>query len=242
MEKKMAKTRRSLPLGILAMFAVLSLLTGCFKAAAPDVTDTPAGAAPQAGQPEEGTPDLIATAREESARATQLAGGTEQPSQATEEPGEVNTPTSKPPTPETSPTPTTVSVTAAPTFTPTPVLATQVPATTSGETTHVVQVGENLFRIALKYGTTVQAIAAANGIANPAMIYVGQELTVPSSSGSGTEPPPVTGGTTYTVQRGDNLFRIALRYNMSYIYLAQYNNIANPASIYAGQVLQIPSQ
>jgi LysM repeat protein len=97
-----------------------------------------------------------------------------------------------------------------------------------------------MFRIALKYGTTVQQIAAANGIANPAMIYVGQELKVPSSSGSGTQPPPATGGTTYTVQRGDNLFRIALRHNMSYIYLAQYNNIANPASIYVGQVLQIP--
>jgi LysM repeat protein len=239
MEKKMATTRRSLPLGILAMLIVLSLLTGCFKAAAPDVTDTPAGAAPQAGQPEEGTPDLMATAREESARATQLAETTEQPSQATEE---INTPTSKPPTPETSPTPTMTPITAVSTFTPTPVQATQAPTTTPGETTHVVQPGENLFRIALKYGTTVQEIAAANGIANPGMIYVGQELTVPSSSGSGTEPPPATGGTTYTVQRGDNLFRIALRYNMNYIYLAQYNNIANPASIYVGQVLQIPSQ
>ena len=72
------------------------------------------------------------------------------------------------------------------------------------------------------------------------MIYVGQELKIPGSSGASTEPPPATGGTTYTVQPGDNLFRIALRHNMSYIYLAQYNNIANPASIYVGQVLQIP--
>ena len=235
MEKKMAKTRLSLPLGILTMLIVLSVLTGCFKAAAPDVTDTPAGAAPQADQTEEGTPDLMATAREESARATELA-------QASEEPGEVNTPTPKPPTPEPSPTPTTASVTAVPTFTPAPVPTTEAPTITTGETTHVVQPGENMFRIALKYGTTVQGIAAANGIANPAMIYVGQELKVPSSSGSGTGPPPTTGGTTYTVQRGDNLFRIALRHNMSYIYLAQYNNIANPASIYVGQVLQIPSQ
>ena len=68
MEKKMAKTRLSLPLGILTMLIVLSVLTGCFKAAAPDVTDTPAGAAPQADQTEEGTPDLMATAKEESAR------------------------------------------------------------------------------------------------------------------------------------------------------------------------------
>jgi LysM repeat protein len=240
MEKKMAKNRLSLPLGILTMLIVLSVSTGCFKAAAPDVTDTPAGAAPQAGQTEEGTPDLMATAREESARATELAQATEQPSGATEEPGEINTPTPKPPTLEPSPTPTTAAITAVPTFTPEPVPTTEAPTTATGETTHVVQAGENMFRIALKYGTTVQEIAAANGIANPAMIYVGQELKVPSSSGAATEPPPATGGTTYTVQPGDNLFRIALRYNMSYIYLAQYNNIANPASIYVGQVLRIP--
>jgi LysM repeat protein len=42
------------------------------------------------------------------------------------------------------------------------------------------------------------------------------------------------------VQPGDNLFRIALRYNMSYITLARYNNIANPSSIYVGQVIRIP--
>jgi LysM repeat protein len=102
----------------------------------------------------------------------------------------------------------------------------------------VVQRGENLFRIALRYGTTVQAIASANGIANPSLIYVGQTLTIPSS---GTEPPsPPAGGTTYTVQPGDNLFRIALRYNISYLYLAQYNGIASPSNIYVGQVLRIP--
>ncbi|HLA44321.1 MAG TPA: LysM domain-containing protein, partial [Aggregatilineales bacterium] len=33
--------------------------------------------------------------------------------------------------------------------------------------THVVQPGENLYRIALRYGVSVQAIAQANGIANP---------------------------------------------------------------------------
>ncbi|MEE8391404.1 MAG: LysM domain-containing protein, partial [Anaerolineae bacterium] len=128
------------------------------------------------------------------------------------------------------------STTAVPTFTPSPITPTLTPAPT-GEVKHTVQVGENLFRIALRYGTTVATIASANGIANPAMIYVGQELTI-SSSGA-TQPPP-TGGTTYVVQIGDNLFRIALRYNMSYIALAQHNGIANPASIYVGQAIRIP--
>lgn len=46
--------------------------------------------------------------------------------------------------------------------------------------THVVQRGENLFRIGLQYGCSVSQMAAANGIVNPTYIYVGQELTVPA--------------------------------------------------------------
>jgi putative chitinase len=102
----------------------------------------------------------------------------------------------------------------------------------------VVVRGENLFRIALRYGTTVEAIANANGIANPARIAVGQRLTILTSGGQ--PAPPTTGATTHVVQPGDNLFRIALRYNLNYLYLAQYNGIANPSHIYVGQVIRIP--
>ena len=44
------------------------------------------------------------------------------------------------------------------------------------------------------------------------------------------------------VQPGDNLFRIALKYNLSYLYLAQYNGISNVGQVYVGQVLRIPPQ
>jgi uncharacterized protein YkwD/LysM repeat protein len=46
-------------------------------------------------------------------------------------------------------------------------------------TTHTVAAGENLYRIALRYGTTVAAVSAANGISDPTRIYVGQVLTIP---------------------------------------------------------------
>lgn len=45
--------------------------------------------------------------------------------------------------------------------------------------THVVQAGENLFRIGLRYGCTVQQMARANNIANPNRISVGQVLRIP---------------------------------------------------------------
>jgi len=209
----MKKTRRPLFLGTIGMLIVLGLMTGCYRPAATDVTPTPATGAEVAPSEE----DMMATAAAESAWVTQVMGET-----PTVEP-----PTAPPPT-QTQPPATPPPTTSAPTPTSPP----------TGEVTHVVQGGENLFRIALRYGTTVQAIASANGIANPARIYAGQTLTIPSP---GTQPPPPpTGETTYVVQRGDNLFRIALRYSMSYLDLAQYNGIANPAHIYVGQVLHIP--
>jgi len=44
---------------------------------------------------------------------------------------------------------------------------------------HVVQPGENLYRISLRYGVTVQAIMAANGLTNY-NIHVGQRLRIPT--------------------------------------------------------------
>lgn len=45
--------------------------------------------------------------------------------------------------------------------------------------THVVRAGENLFRIALRYGVPLSRLAAVNGISNPARIYAGQTLVIP---------------------------------------------------------------
>jgi LysM repeat protein len=227
----MRKNRCSLFLCMMGLLVVLGLMTACYRQAAPDVTPTPAGGV-QAAPTEEAPPDVdaqLATARAESDRATQTA-----------EAAATEAPTSPQPTPE--PTETPIPPTPEPTTpAPTPPPTAPAPAPTSpptGQVTHVVQRGENLFRIALRYGTTVGAVASANGIANPALIYVGQKLTIPSS---GAQPaPPPSGGTTYVVQRGDNLFRIAMRYNISYLQLAQYNGISNPSRIYVGQVLRIP--
>lgn len=47
-----------------------------------------------------------------------------------------------------------------------------------GQKTYTVKSGDNLSSIAREYGTTVSALAAANGIANPNLIYAGQVLKV----------------------------------------------------------------
>jgi LysM repeat protein len=117
------------------------------------------------------------------------------------------------------------------------------PSGTSAGTTHVVRPGENLYRIALRYGTTILALASANGIAEPTQIRVGQTLVIPGdSSGSPTSssPPTTTAGQTHTVQRGETLSAIARRYSVSVWVLARANSLANPSLIVTGQVLVIP--
>ncbi len=49
----------------------------------------------------------------------------------------------------------------------------------TGEQVHVVQPGENLFRISLRYGKSVNEVAVYNGIANPHYIYPGQVIRIP---------------------------------------------------------------
>lgn len=50
---------------------------------------------------------------------------------------------------------------------------------TGGGRTHVVANGENLSKIAQRYGTTTSAIMQANNMANPNYVRVGQKLTIP---------------------------------------------------------------
>jgi LysM repeat protein len=103
---------------------------------------------------------------------------------------------------------------------------------------YTVRPGDNLTRLANRFGTTVWAIKNANGLTS-SVIYVGQVLWIPAGSGGGG------GGSwcsqTYIVQRGDTLSGIARWFGVSVYELAQVNHISNPSHIYAGQRLCIPS-
>jgi len=48
-------------------------------------------------------------------------------------------------------------------------------------TLHVVQRGENLYRIAQTYGVTVDDLVRLNGLTDPGSIDVGQRLLVPTA-------------------------------------------------------------
>lgn len=116
------------------------------------------------------------------------------------------------------------------------------------EEAHIVQPGETMFRIAMRYGVDVETLAAANNIANTWQIYAGQSLIIPSEesiSAPVNEIIPVEniGPETYIVQRGDFLDSIARRYDLSQSELLELNNLTNPNLIYAGQelIVSIPT-
>lgn len=112
------------------------------------------------------------------------------------------------------------------------------------QATHVVQSGENLFRIALRYGITMDALIAANNITDASRIYSGQVLVIPGVSvpDSGTEvvnPLVASEPSIHIVQPGETLGSIAQRYGVTVDQLIQSNNIANPNRILRGQELRV---
>lgn len=98
-----------------------------------------------------------------------------------------------------------------------------------------VQSGDSLSKIAKKYGTTVDAIADANGIVNKNLIYAGDELKIPTAQKE--EKPEYT---KYKVKRGDNLTKIAKKYGTTVAELCELNGIKNANLIYVGQILTVP--
>jgi LysM repeat protein len=80
-----------------------------------------------------------------------------------------------PPTPSPSPA-------AIPTDTPAP---TSTPAPSPTPIIYVIQAGDTLLGIALKFGVTVADLQQTNGIINPQSLQIGQELIIPYPSDSG---------------------------------------------------------
>ena len=121
---------------------------------------------------------------------------------------------------------------------------------TANADTITVQAGDTLSKLARANGTTVDALVKANGISNPNLIFVGQQLqtegtanaAAPAQSAA-TQPaasaPAASANGTYTVKAGDTLNRIAAANGTSVAALAAANGIQNINLIAVGQVLKL---
>jgi LysM repeat protein len=130
----------------------------------------------------------------------------------------------------------------------------------AGQSEYIVQRGDTLLSISRRVGVGIDALAAANSLVNPSLIYPGQRLVIPGGAVNPSPPqstpvpaptaasatsapplaPPAAGQQTHIVQAGENLFRIALRYGVTMQAIMAANGMSNPTLIYAGQQLVIP--
>lgn len=96
---------------------------------------------------------------------------------------------------------------------------------------YTVKAGDTLYGISQKYNLTVDELKKLNNLSNNTL-SIGQKLKI-SSSETDTN-------TTYTVIKGDTLYGIANKFNVSVDNLKDFNNLkSNTLSI--GQVLKIPN-
>ena len=122
------------------------------------------------------------------------------------------------------------------TLVPTTVFAAPESAPAASGSYHVVKPGETLSHIARRYGVTVNALVAANGLKSANYIYVGQHIYIPAVTGA-----PAGCTSYYYVKHGDNLSRIAAWFGIKTYALAAANGLGNANYIYVGQKLCIPN-
>lgn len=98
--------------------------------------------------------------------------------------------------------------------------------------------GDSLWAIAQRFGTTVEALAAANGISEADFLQPGQVLQLPTGKTAPRRTPATSW--TYTVRSGDTLWAIALKVGVRVEDLAAANGIQGDR-LRVGQKLIIPT-
>ncbi|WP_273705439.1 LysM peptidoglycan-binding domain-containing protein [Leuconostoc mesenteroides] len=99
-----------------------------------------------------------------------------------------------------------------------------------------VQSGDTLSKIAAANNTTVDALAKANGISNKDLILAGSSLEINATQEvSGLSED----GTSYTVQSGDTLSKIAEKTGVDVSVLSSLNSLSNTDPVLTGQELSL---
>jgi LysM repeat protein len=111
----------------------------------------------------------------------------------------------------------------------------------AGATTVRVSTGATLSQLAHTYGTTVSALVALNGIANPNVVLAGTVLQVPTAAAASSTSTTASSPTSIAVAPGDSLWTIAKRYGTTVGALAQMNGIADPSRVVIGRLLIVPT-
>ena len=95
---------------------------------------------------------------------------------------------------------------------------------------YIVKPGDTLYKISTEYDTTPNELIKINNLTNTTL-SIGQKLIIPNNN---------ININTYTVNKGDTLYNIAKKLNISINDLKELNNITNDI-LSIGQILKIPN-
>ncbi len=101
--------------------------------------------------------------------------------------------------------------------------------------THKVTKGDTLWSISKQYNISLELILTLNNIKNKDALSIGQIIKIPQNS------LPTDDYIMHVTRKGDTLWSIAQKYNLSVDLILAANNIANSELISIGQEMKIPS-
>lgn len=100
---------------------------------------------------------------------------------------------------------------------------------------YIVQAGDTLWSIALRFRVSMEELARVNGINDPGQLSVGTRLTIPGLEGINAIL------TTTPVGLGDTLRGLSRSYQLPVETLVRLNHLTSPNELYVGYSLIIPS-
>jgi membrane-bound lytic murein transglycosylase D len=118
-----------------------------------------------------------------------------------------------------------------------------------GESVHRVRRGDSLYRIARRYGTSVNALLSENGLSKRSTLYPGMKVRIPTNQRVAASAyrnyntsavVASSGSKMHKVRRGDTLSGIASRYRVGLSKLARLNGMSVRTRVKIGQRLKIP--
>jgi cell wall-associated NlpC family hydrolase len=97
-------------------------------------------------------------------------------------------------------------------------------------TTHTVEEGETVHMLAERFGVSAETILAANGLRNPDLLQVGQDLVILP-----------TDGVLYTLRNGESIQRVAQRFGVEISAIVDANDLGpDPDLVQPGTRLVVP--
>lgn len=118
---------------------------------------------------------------------------------------------------------------------------------TNNYQTHIVEAGETYWKISQKYSVDINELLELNNANQYSELYIGQSVIIPNNSSSKESPSSYSSDsgayityTSYTVQDGDDFWKISIKFGIPQFELINANNMNENTILYTGDVLKIP--